>query len=50
MNDLSYVSSSCIRHNETKKKKSLVKFAVQNIFWGLPLEENKSTGEYFCRL
>ena len=50
MDVLLYISSSGIRYNETKKKKSLVKFAVQNIFWGLPLEEKKSTGEYFCRL
>ncbi|XP_028395894.1 tubulin polyglutamylase TTLL5-like [Dendronephthya gigantea] len=32
-------SSSIIRHGETKRKKSLVNFTVQNIFWGLPLEE-----------
>ncbi len=44
-NYIFYSSSSMIRHGEIKRKKSLVKFTVQNIFWGLPLEEKKIAGE-----
>jgi hypothetical protein len=44
------LSSSTSRNGETKRKKSLVKFAVQNIFWGQSLEEKTSAGGYICML